>query len=98
MAHLTMTAEHTLPKEEALRRLKEKLVDLPYRGRVDDLYEAWRGDTLDFRFKAVGMKVSGSLTVDDSEVRLTAKVPFAVMLLKRTIEKTVRAELGTLLD
>jgi hypothetical protein len=72
-----MVAEHELPRDEALRRLKTKLgsrVAARYRRQVIELHEGWADGTFSFffRFKAVGMKVSGTLTVDDSTVRVAA--------------------------
>lgn len=101
MARLTIVAEHELPKGEALRRLKTKLgscVAARYRRQVIELHEGWADDTFSFRFKAVGMKVSGTLTVDDSTVRVAADVPFAALLFKKKIDEQVRAELVSALD
>ena len=99
MPHLDMATAHTLGKEEALRRLKEKFsaVRNTYGTRVSDLEEEWNGSTLSFRFKAMGMKVSGTVMVEDSEVRLDANLPFAAVMFKGMIEKQIRAELGSLL-
>lgn len=52
---------------------------------------------LSIAFKAMGMSVAGTITVEDTEVRLVAQVPFAALIFKRLIEKTVRAELRGLL-
>jgi hypothetical protein len=100
MAHLTMTAPHRLEKDEVLRRVKDKLGSLVagYARRLSDLHERWNEGTLSFGFRAVGMRVSGTVTVNDSEVLLAADVPFAVMLFKNRIDKRVRAELGALLN
>lgn len=101
MARLTIVTEHTLPKEEALRRLKTKLgggVAAGYRRKVIELHEGWTDGIFAFRFEAVGMKVSGTLTVDDSTVRVAADVPFAAMLFKKKIDEQVRAELVSALD
>lgn len=98
MARLTMTAEHRLPKEEALRRLKDKLGRIPqYRRLISHPCEEWNHDVLAFRFTAVGMSVSGTLTVNDADVRVAAEIPFAAMLFKKKIDQSVRAELDALL-
>lgn len=98
MARLTMTSEHKLGREEALRRLKEKLGGIPeYRGQIGDPCEEWDGDTLSFRFKVVGVKVSGKVTVSDAAVRVAAELPFAAIVFKKQIDRRVRAELDALL-
>jgi hypothetical protein len=99
MARLSMTTPHTLGRDEARRRLKEKLdvVRAKYGHQASDLREAWGDYSLSFGFKARGMTIDGTMDIDDAEVRLAADVPFAVVLFKRTIENRIRAELGTLL-
>ena len=99
MPSLNMTTSHALGREEAVRRLKEKfhVVRGTYGHKVNDLREEWNGHTLAFGFKATGMKVSGTVTVEDAEVRLDAQLPFAAIMFKGMIEKQIRAELGQLL-
>ena len=101
MSRLTIAAEHKLSRQEALRRLKTRLgsrVAARYRRQVIELYEGWTDGSFSFRFKAVGMKVSGTLTVDDSAVRVAVDVPFAALLFKKKIDEQVRAELVSALD
>jgi hypothetical protein len=43
------------------------------------------------------MKVSGTLTVNDRDVRVAAELPFAAMLFKKRIDESLRAELDALL-
>lgn len=100
MPRINMQIPHQLGEEEALRRLKEKL-DIAmntYQSQVSDLHQQWDGQQLSFGFKVVGMKVSGTLTVDDSAVKLAAALPFAAMMFKGTIERRLREELGGLLE
>jgi len=44
------------------------------------------------------VNVSGTLTVDDSAVRVAVDVPFAALLFKKKIDEQVRAELVSALD
>jgi hypothetical protein len=94
-----MTTSHALGKDEACRRLKEKLATVrdTYGHQASDLREEWTDTTLSFGFTARGMSVDGTMAVDDTEVQLSADVPFALVLFKRRIENRIRAELGTLL-
>lgn len=100
MPRLVMTVAHELGKAEAERRLKEKLnaVRTRYGGQVSDLREAWSEHTLSFGFKVIGMKVAGTLVVEDTEVRVAGRAPFAIAILKRLIERRIREELGGLLS
>jgi hypothetical protein len=99
MARLTMTAAHPLTRDEAVRRVREKLSSLAteHRHRLSDLHEEWSGDRLSFGFTTVGVKITGTVVVTGSDVQLAATVPFSVMLLKGRIRKIVRAELAALL-
>ncbi len=99
MPRLTIETSHVLGQEEATRRLREKLdmVRATYQGQVTDLHEEWDENTLAFRFKTVGMKIAGTLTVDASVVKLAANLPLAAMMFKGMIEERARLELGKLL-
>jgi len=68
-----------------------------YGDQVSELSEEWDGNTLSFGFKAMGMKVSGTLGVEPSQVRLAADLPLAAMMFKGKIEQRVREELDGLL-
>lgn len=100
MPELVFTTAHRLGKDEAQRRITEKLRSVrdTYGHHVSDLHETWHQSTLSFGFKAVGMAVSGSVTVEDGEVRLVGQVPRAALIFKRLIERRIRAELGNLLS
>jgi hypothetical protein len=99
MATLTLTANHKLGRAEALRRVKEKLESLlaTYRSKVSDPHEEWTENSASLRFGVVGVHVSGTVTVTDSELRVTATVPFAMLVFKHKIESRVRTELDRLL-
>ncbi len=100
MARLSMKTAHHLGKDEAQRRLKDKLgVALAAYGRkATDLHEEWSDGTLSFEFKTMGASVVGTMVVQDSEVRLAADVPLRLALFKKLIERRIRAELGNLLS
>lgn len=94
-----MTTAHDLGKEEAQRRLKERLrvARNDYGRKATNLREEWSDGTLSFGFKTMGANVTGTMVVQDREVRLAADVPFHVALFKKLIERRIRAELGNLL-
>ena len=99
MPSLNMSAAHALGADEALRRLKEKFhaVHQAYGAQVSDLRETWEGNVLSFGFKAMGMKVAGTVTVEDGQVRLAADIPLAALMFRGLIEQRIRQELGALL-
>ncbi len=99
MSSFQMIVGHTLGKEEACRRLQQKLaaVRQAYGQHVSQLNEAWEDHVLRFSFRTVGMNVSGTITVDDSQVSLVAILPVAAMMFRGLIEQRIRQELGDLL-
>lgn len=99
MPRLTMETVHSLGREEAARRLKEKFgtVRERYGSHVNNLREEWLDHTFSFGFKAMGMGITGTVQVDDASVKLNAELPFAAMLFKGSIEKQIREELSGLL-
>ena len=99
MPHLNMQIPHQLGEEEALRRLKEKLdiAKSAYQSQVGDLHQEWNGQELSFGFKVTGLKVSGTLLVEDAAVKLAAALPLAAMVFKGAIQRRLQEELQGLL-
>jgi len=99
MPKLSMETPHELGREEATHRLKHgfSFVRSNFHGQLSDVSEQWDGNTLKFGFKAMGMKVSGNVTVEDSRVKLDADLPLAAVMFKGVIEQRLRKELDRLL-
>lgn len=90
---------HSLGKTEALDRLKSFVdrVQEKYRSQVDTMDGAWEENVLSFSLATFGMKVAGTLTVEESIARVEGKLPLAAMFAKGTIEKTITGELQSAL-
>ncbi len=99
MPRFTMETSHSLSREEATRRLKEKFITVRdrYGSHVDNLNENWTDHTFYFAFKAMGMGVTGTVQVEDASVILDVRLPLAIMLFKSAIERQIRQELNGLL-
>ncbi len=99
MPKSTVTVTHQLGKDEALNRIKGILGQAKeqYGDRISDLQETWTADGGTFSFRAMGFKISGSLVVTDSDVRITGDYPFAAIPFKGTIESTLRERAERLL-
>ena len=95
MAQLSIELPHTLGKEDVIQRVKAECEKL--RPSVTDLQDEWVDNILNFRFEAMGMKVSGSLEILDTLVRIRIDLPMAALMFKGMIEKRIRAEVGGLL-
>lgn len=99
MPKSTVTVEHQLGKDEALARIKGLLAQAKeqYGDRITDLEEHWSGDGGTFSFRAMGFRISGSLTVSDRDVVIVGDYPFAALPFKGTIEATLRERAQRLL-
>jgi len=99
MPRFAMEVGHTLGQEEAARRLKDKFnsVKEEHGSQVKDLKDQWAGNTFSFGFQAMGMKVEGTVSVEEDRVALDARLPLAAMMLRGKIEARIREELGNLL-
>jgi len=99
MPKLNMETPHELGQEEAVHRLKHgfSFVKSSFAGQLSDVSEQWDENRLAFGFKAMGMKVSGNVLVEDSAVKLDADLPLAAVMFKGLIEQRIRTELDRLL-
>jgi hypothetical protein len=99
MSKLNMTIPHQLPRDEALKRIQGLLKNVRTRfaDKISDLHEEWIDNVGRFSFSAMGMPVSGTLTVKPSEVELSGDLPFLAALYKAQIESTIREQAETLL-
>jgi len=99
MPKLSLSVPHNLGEEEAARRLKARYdaVKAEYGRGMRDLDEQWDGRTLRCRFRAMGLKVAGSVTALPSSVEVEAEFPLAAAMFKGLVEARAREELGKLL-
>ena len=72
MPQFDVTVPHTLSKQEAHERLKgfSDKVREHYTDMVKDVHQEWRGETLHFGFKTLGVRIDGDLSVTDDAVRV----------------------------
>ena len=98
MSKINLTVTHRLSQDEALQRtygLLEK-IQKQFADKINDLQQKWDGNTGMFNFSVMGFSVSGKLTVEPSEVKLTATLPFAAVFFKGKIEAAIREQLENL--
>lgn len=100
MPKSTINVPHELGKDDALTRIKDILVQAKaqYGDKISDLQENWTDDGGTFSFKAMGFKISGAMTVTDSNVEIVGDYPFAALPFKGTIESTLRERAERLLQ
>lgn len=100
MAKLNMSVPHSLPKEEALTRIKSLFTNLKEQQKdvVSDVNENWSGDQGEFAFSAKGFDLSGNIMVTDNSIDIDADVPFAVSLFSGRIKSIIEERARDLLD
>jgi len=95
MPQMKVSVDHSLEPEEAIKRLRSflELIKQAYGHQVSQLEENWEERSGTFSFKAMGFKTSGSLEVDQGEVRVVGQIPLAALMFRGKIEETLREQL-----
>ena len=99
MPKTEVVVPHSLGKAEALNRLQGMLSSVKenYGSQVSDLHEKWTDQGGTFSFKAMGFRISGELTVSDTDMRVNAEFPWAAKPFQSTIETAIRERAERLL-
>ena len=86
---------HTLGKEVALEKLKGFLIQVQerYAKEISDVEGDWVDNVLNYAFTTYGIKIDGTLTVEDDLVRMEGNLPFAAMMFKGKISDSIRVAL-----
>lgn len=89
-----MNIPHQLSQEEVQQRIKEVLknVEARFAGQVQDLQQDWNGNTGTFSFKVMNMPVSGTLNINNSDISLDSKLPFAATFFEGKIRSVILEE------
>jgi putative polyhydroxyalkanoic acid system protein len=96
---LVVKIPHNLGKEEALRRIKPAL------GKASSSFpmlvvdeEAWAGDRMTFRVRALGQVASGGIDVGDDHVRLEVTLPWLLHKFAQVVQHTIAGRGRVLLE
>lgn len=94
MSKLEMNIPHQLGQEEAITRVQSlmKRVESQFGAQVKDLQQEWDGNTGKFSFKVMNMPVSGTLTVNQSDVSLDSQLPMAAAMFSGKIKSVIMEE------
>jgi hypothetical protein len=100
MPSLTVQVAHQLGQAGAQAALQNFFTanESAVTQQVTDLEQSWHGNVLDYAFKTMGMKVSGTLEVQPDAVKVVTKLPLAAMLVKGMIETQLRENLAKVLQ
>jgi hypothetical protein len=85
---------HHTTKANARTVIEQKVAALlnQFGERVDELEQQWAGDTLEFKGKARGFKVEGTVEVTDDEIILDGKLPLIAFPFESRIKEVVQRE------
>ena len=87
MPAFTAEVPHTLGQQAARERLEHFLdrIGEKYKGQIGEITGTWADDTLNFVFTTFGIKITGSMEVQDDKVILSGELPFSAMMFKGKI-------------
>lgn len=100
MPNLTNTYPHSLGKEEAARRLKERIASEKInKANVASVSkEVWNDPyNLDFSMTLFNYRVDGTLKVEDTEIVVNLNLPFVAMMVKGMIEDQMKQQMDLML-
>lgn len=99
MPKMNVNVPHQLGKDEAITRLQNLLKDMKqqYGDKVTDLQEEWTDAGGSFSMKAMGFKLSGTLSVTDTDMKLDGELPWAAKPFQGSVETTIRERAERLL-
>ena len=96
---LVVKLPHKLGKEEVLRRIKPAL------GKAYSSFpmlvveeEAWSGDRMTFRVRALGQLAAGSVDVADDHVQLEVTLPWLLHKVAQVVQQTIAGRGRILLE
>ena len=95
---MRIAVPHNTSRVIARSKVEQRLVQLlsQFGAHAEDLEHSWTGDTLSFKGKAKGLKLEGTVEVDDADVVIDAKLPLIAMAFEGRIREAVKREADTM--
>lgn len=86
---------HSLGKDAAVEKLKGFLdqVKERYPKEISDIEGSWDQNVLTYTFTTFGIKIDGTLTVEEQVVKMDGNLPFAAMMFKGKISDSIKVAL-----
>ncbi len=100
MSRLNKVFAHSLGKEEATRRIRERISSekINKASIATVTKEVWNGsDSLDFAMTVFNYRIDGSLKITESEVVLDMNLPIGAMVFKGMIESQLSQQMNVML-
>jgi hypothetical protein len=97
---LLVSIPHRLGREEATRRLKNGLghARASYAQWLTVEDEAWNGDTVQFRVRALGQVAAGRVDVFDDHVQLEVTLPWLLAKFAEKLAPAIHKEATLMLE
>ena len=92
MAKFNVAVAHGAPRQTAVTKLRSFADQIRDSAAIEvtDVQETWDDDgNLEFSFKAVGMSISGTMTVCEDNVTVAGTIPFAALPFRGAIESQI---------
>jgi hypothetical protein len=85
-------------RADGVTRIKQMLAEhaIQIKEHAQDVKTEWHDNVLSFEFTAQGKHIVGTVTVNDNEFDIYAKLPLTLRLFEGTIERMVEAEIKKL--
>lgn len=86
---------HNLGRDAAVEKLKGFLeqVQERYPKQISEVDGSWSDNVLSYEFTTFGIKVDGTLTVEEEVVKMEGNLPFAAMMFKGKISDSIKVAL-----
>ncbi len=86
---------HQLGQAGAVEKLRGFLdqVKQRYPKEISDIEGSWSENVLSYALTTFGIKIDGTLTVEEESIRMEGKLPFAAMMFKGKISESIRVAL-----
>lgn len=91
---------HTFTQTQAIERVKQALDEgrAKAQGQATIHEERWDNNVLHFDVEAQGQRISGTVTVNDHDFDIYAKLPFMLRMFEGRIEKAIKEQAGQVLQ
>jgi hypothetical protein len=95
MPGFSTEVNHSLGQDVALEKLKGFLdqVRQRYPKQISEIEGSWSDNVLNYEFTTFGIKVDGTLTVEEEVVKMEGNLPFAAMMFKSKISDSIKVAL-----
>ncbi len=89
---------HRTTQQAAIRRIQKMLEEQKQQiaEHATDVKTEWKDNVLEYSFTAQGTKISGTVTVTETDFDIYAKLPLMYRLFEGQIEKAIAAEAAKL--